>query len=553
MLPPLPGNEKRGVDVNERKDGQGAAAGERKRILRAAWVFSSATALSRVLGLVRDSVTAALFGAGGMLDAFFVAFRLPNMLRSLLAEGSLTVSFVPIFIDVAETEGEKKAEDFARVVLTFLSLLLLAVVALGVLFAPQLVKAVAMGFERDPEKFGLTVELTRIVFPFIGFVGVTALLSGILNARGVFLYPALAPVILNVFIIAAALTLAPVVTPPVASLAYGVVAGGVGQLLLQLWPLRRMRFRFRPAFDWKNPALRKAFLLFVPSVFGVAVYQINIVVSTALASWLPDGSVSYLYYAERVFQLPLGVFAVSVGMASLPSLSRLASREEWEPFRETLRGSLRLLLFVVLPATVGMLLLADPIVLLLFKRGKFDALMAAGTVEALRFYALALLPVAMTRLVVQGFYAMKDTRTPVIAASLTFGVNLAASLLLMGPLKHGGLALATAISSAFNIAYLCWAYRRRMGEYPFRGLFSPLARMTAATVAMGAAVWGVSWFFGETMRGAAGQVTLGALVLSTILGGIVVYGLSAKFAGLSEYDAMLQRLKKRRAAADLAE
>lgn len=498
---------------------------ESGRIARAVGVLSSATALSRILGLVRDVVTAAYFGAGGAMDAFFVAFRLPNTLRRLFAEGSLTVAFVPVFVHALEEEGTERAHTLGRRALTLLGAVLAVVSVVGVLGAPWLVRVTAWGFTQDPEKFDLTVRLTRIVFPFIALVGLTALAGGMLNAWGVFSYPALAPVVLNACMIAAVVAFAPAADPPILALAWGVLVGGILQLALQGVPLRQWGFRFRIDVRWKDPAIGRILRLMGPTVFGVAVYQVNILISTFLASWLPDGSVSYLYYAERLFQLPLGVFAVSFGTASLPSLSRLAVAGRNEEFVGTVAEALRMTAFVVLPASVGLCLLARPILTVLLQRGAFDAAMVDATARALFYYSLALLPVAWVRVLAPAFYALQDTQTPVKAAFWSLWVNVVASLVLMGPMAHAGLALATSVSSAFNLAYL-WAHlHRRVGELPLDALRAALLRTLGASAAMGAAVWGVSvgvsWEPGLLTGGILGAVVVGGVALYIAVGRVV--------------------------------
>lgn len=516
---------------------------EAGRILKAMGVLSGATMVSRLLGLVRDGVAGALFGLGSGMDAFLVAYRIPNMLRALLAEGSLAVSFIPVFVEVEETSGRARADKLARVVITVLLLALVGITLVGLFFAPLLVKLTAFGFTRDPEKFALTVRLTRIVFPFIGFVSITAILGGILNARGVFLYPALAPVTLNVVIIASILALSGVVDPSIASIAWGVLLGGVAQLFMQVRPVAATGFRYRLDFDLKDRALGRVFTMFGPSVFGVAVYQLNLVVCTFIASWLPDGSVSYLYYAERLFQFPLGVFAVSVGVASLPSLSRLAAREEWTEFNHTISMSIRYLWFLVIPATDGLFVLSLPIVTLLFKHGLFTDGMAQATAEALRYYSPALLPVATTRVVAQGFYAMKDTVTPVKGALLALVVNIAVSLLLMEEMRHGGLALATTISAAVNSSYLSYAYWKRTGHLPFGALgLSALKILTASTV-MAGAVWLLMGAAGNIATGGAGLLLLGAFVFGAVFLGIAVYGITAYLLGVEEARILADKIR----------
>lgn len=492
---------------------------EGRRIARAAGIVSAATGLSRVLGVVRDVVLAWAFGAGGALDAFFVAFRLPNTLRRLFAEGSLTVAFVPVFVEVTEGEGRAAADRLGCRALTLLGIVLAGVSALGVAGAPWIVRATAAGFGRDPAKFALTVELTRWVFPYIGLIGLTALAGGMLNAWGVFGPPALAPVVLNLCLIGGALGLARLLDPPVLALAVGVLAGGVWQLALQVRALGRLGFRFRPAWAPGDPHIRRIVRLMGPTVFGVAVYQVNILVSTFLASWLPDGSVSYLYYAERLFQLPLGLFAVAIGTASLPSLSRLVARGDREGFRSTLEEALAMTALVVLPASAGLAVLAGPIVGALFGRGAFAPASVEATAGALVAYAAALAPVAAVRVLAPAFYSLADTKTPVKASWWAFWVNLAASLALMGPLRHVGLALATAVSSAFNAGYLAWALSRRGEGLRLRPLGRRLGPMALASAGMaGLVAAGRPWLPAGGLPGLLGVLGLVAVGVGAYLG-----------------------------------
>ncbi len=329
--------------------------------------------------------------------------------------------------------------------------------------------------------------------------------------------------------------------PPILALAWGVLLGGLLQLALQGVPLRQGGFRFRLDFRWKDPAIGRILRLMGPTVFGVAVYQVNILISTFLASWLPDGSVSYLYYAERLFQLPLGVFAVSFGTASLPSLSRLAAAGRDVEFRETVASALRMTAFVVVPASLGLCLLARPILTVLLQRGAFDVSMVEATARALFYYSLALLPVAWVRVLAPAFYALQDTRTPVKAAFWSLWVNVAASLLLMGPMAHAGLALATAVSSAFNLGYL-WAHlRRQVGELPMGSFRTSLWRTVGASTVMGLAVWLVS----SEVAWEAGRLSAAIVLGSVVFGGVVLYVVAGRLLGLRDA-ALVTRLLARK-------
>lgn len=520
---------------------ESAARTETGRIARAVGVLSGATALSRVLGFVRDIVTASYFGAGGAMDAFLVAFRLPNMLRSLFAEGSLTVAFVPVFVETLETQGRRRADELGRICFTLLGVVLLAVSVAGVLGAPLLVRVLAWGFTQEPDKLALTVSLTRVVFPYIGLIGLTALAGGMLNSLGDFASPALAPVVLNLAMIAAVVGLSPFTTPPVRSAAYGVLVGGVLQLWLQWRSLRVRGFVFRFAWDWRDAAVRRILQLLGPRVFGVGVYQVNIFVSTLIATWLPDGSVSYLYYAERLFQLPLGVFAVAAGTAALPSLSRLAARNDLPGLRETLGETLRLTGFIVVPAAAGLLVLAQPILAVLLERGSFTPEMTRATAQALAFYALALIPVAGVKVVVPAYYALNDMRTPVRAAFWALLLNVAASLLLMGPMRHAGLALASALSNAFNLAYLLWHLQGRAGPLPYRRLSGSFLRMGAASAAMALVVGVPSLWVDWRGHGLPVAAALGGLVAA----GAGTYLGAAHLLGLGDASRLVGALGRR--------
>lgn len=514
---------------------------ESGRIARAVGVLSGATALSRVLGFLRDMVTAAYFGAGGTMDAFLVAFRLPNMLRSLFAEGSLTVAFVPVFVETLEAGGRERADRLGRIAFTLLGVILTAVSVLGVLGAPILVRVMAWGFSDTPDKFALTVDLTRLVFPYIGLIGLTALAGGILNSLGDFASPAFAPVVLNLGMILGTVGLYRFADPPVRSVAYGVLLGGTWQLILQWRSLTKRGFVFRPDFEWGDEAIRRILLLLGPRVFGVAVYQVNIFVSTFLATWLPDGSVSYLYYAERLFQLPLGIFAVSVGTASLPSLSRLAARGDLEGLRETLVEALRMTAFIVLPAAVGLLVLARPILVVLLQRGSFSPAMADATAQALAFYALTLIPVAGVKVVVPAYYALNDMRIPVWSAFWALCVDVAASLALMGPMKHTGLAFASTLSNAANLAYLVYHLRGRVGPVPYRQLVPSLVRMGLGTLVMAAAVGIPAQFVAWEGRRAVSAAALGGLMAA----GAAVYLVSTHWMGLGDPGRLVRVVTRR--------
>ncbi len=459
---------------------------ENEKVARAAGVVGLATMLSRIFGFLRDMVVAGFFGAGLVTDAFFVAFRIPNLLRRLLAEGSLTVSFVPVFTEYLKQRSREEALELADVAFTALSVILVAVSLAGVVFSPLIVAVMAPGFVNDHAQYELTVLLTRFMFPYIFFISLVALCMGILNSLRHFAAPALSPVVLNISMILATLLLRDFFGEPIFALAVGVMMGGMLQLAMQ-WPfLLKMGVRLRPNFHFRHPGLKRIGLLMMPAAFGAAIYQINVFIGTVLASLLPKGSVSYLYYADRIVELPLGVFAIAVGTAALPSFSDQVARGEFEDFKRTIAFSLRLIMFITVPATVALVALREPILSVLFQRGAFDAAATLKTAEALLYYTLGLWAFSVIRVIVSAFYSLQDTKVPMKAAIVALVVNVVASLILMRPMQHGGLALATSLASAVNVLMLGVVLKKRIGAYLNRELYISLGKITAASLVM----WG---------------------------------------------------------------
>ena len=490
---------------------------ETAKITKAAGVVSAATLLSRVFGLVRDIVIAAFFGAGPAADAFFVAFRIPNLLRRLFAEGSLTISFIPVFTEYLLKRGRDEAFALARSSWWILTMTLVVVSVLGVLLSPLIVKIIAPGFISSPDKFDLTVLLTRIMFPYIFFIGLVALAMGILNTLGHFAAPACSPALLSVAMVSSVLLISPRLEKPVLGLAVGVMIGGGLQLTLQIPFLVRRGFRLLVRGPLYHAAIKRIALLMTPAVFGAAVYQINILVGTLLATLLPEGSVSYLYYADRMVQFPLGVFAIALATAVLPSLSKQAAMNDMEGLRSSFSYALRLVFFITIPAMTGLIILREPIISLLFQRGAFDAASSRLTAEAVLYYAVGLWAFSGVRIVVAAFYSLQDTKTPVKTAVVSLLTNIVLSLLLMGSMQHGGLALATSLASGVNLTLLILALRRRLGRIGARGIIESVFRSAVCAAIMGAVIglagnwagpacgqsfWGLLvWVFGSVGAG----------------------------------------------------
>jgi len=454
---------------------------ENLKIIKGAGLVGSFTTLSRILGLVRDMVIARFFGASMATDAFFVAFRIPNTLRRLFAEGALTVSFIPVLKEAQVRQGHAEAKRISDIVFTFLSIILAFVVIAGILLAPIIVKLIAPGFT-SPDKYELTVYLTRIIFPYIFLICIVAFAMGVLNSVGRFAAPAAAPVLLNISIIFSAIALSPCFHQPVVALSVGVLAGGVLQVLLQIPSMKKEGYLPSINFDLKHPALKKLLLLMAPALFGIAVYQLNVFVSTIIASFLPEGSVSYLYYADRFFQLPLGIFVISLATAILPTMSDQVASNRLDDMRNSIVFSMKVIFFVTLPAAAGLYAVSIPVFSLFFQRGEFDYSTTVKTAQALQFYALGLWAIGGVKITVPAFYAMQDMKTPVKAAFFAFIANIVLSLVLMGPLQHGGLALATSLSSLLNFVLLLVIIRKRVGAIVDRSVVFSFIRSLVASV-----------------------------------------------------------------------
>ncbi|WP_285906017.1 murein biosynthesis integral membrane protein MurJ [Pseudodesulfovibrio pelocollis] len=465
-------------------------------IARNAAVVAGATLVSRVLGFVRDMIVAFALGAGVFADAFFVAFRIPNLLRRLFGEGSLTMAFIPVYSRVREEEGEEAAQAMARSAMIWLAVILGGITLAAQVLAWPLTLAIAPGFLRNPELFATTVDLVRICFPYVIFICGVALCMGVLNAGNHFLAPALSPSVLNLALIGSALFGYYFGYNVAYAMAWGVLLGGLGQWLLQQPYLRRAGFSWRGPWSWRNKGVARMGLLMLPTVFGAAVYQLNILLGTLLASFLPVGSVSYLYYADRLVQFPLGVFGLAISTAALPSLARLAAKGEMEEYDGAMTLSLGLTLFIALPAAAGLVGLAGPMVSLLFERGEFTAEAVTATAHALIAYSVGLPFIALARPLVAGFYALEDTRTPVRIAVLCLAANVILGLLLMRPMAHVGLALAVSLSSMLNcvLLHICLARKREATLVPLAASIKIL--ILSLGVGLGAHVtasWGLWW------------------------------------------------------------
>ncbi|MCP9438929.1 MAG: murein biosynthesis integral membrane protein MurJ [Nitrospira sp.] len=470
---------------------------EHHSVVKAAGVIGAGTFASRILGFIRDMVLARLFGATPAADAFFVAFRVPSLLRELFAEGSMSSAFIPVFTEYRTTRGKQEVWDLASAVFTTLLTVVTLVTVMGMLAAPWLVQLLAPGFEDHPGKLALTTMLARIMFPYLLFISLAALAMGILNSVRAFAAPAFSPLFLNLSIIGCSLGLSPLLEEPIIAAAIGVTVGGAAQFAMQLPSLRRRGLLFGFRFNPGHPGLRRIGRLMVPSLVGLSVTQINLTVSTVLGSFFSGGP-TYLFYGMRLIQFPLGVFGVALGMAILPTLSAQAAKGALDELRTTLGFGLRMILFIMVPAMVGLILLRVPIVHLFFEHGTFTAQDTAETALTVLCYAVGLWAFGGVRIIVSAFYSLQDTTTPAVSAAIAVTANILFSLTLMVPLGAAGLALATALAAMVNGGILVTVLNRRLGGVEWSSVGRSSLRVLAACVPMalvcwwtaGAGVWG---------------------------------------------------------------
>ncbi len=456
--------------------------------MRSAGVVSAATLISRILGLVREQVTAYLFGAGDMVDAFKSAFRIPNLLRDMFAEGALSAGFVPLFAQKLKSGNREEAIRFAGLVFGALTGIVSVIVILMIALTPQIANVLAEGFESVPGKLESTVAMARVMMPFLLLVSLAAMLMGVLNSLGKFFVPALAPALMNVGMIICSIALAPLVDPPVMSLAIGVLVGGAMQFFVQYFALKKIGFRFPLIFDLANPDLYRLLLLILPTAIGLAATQINVAVITRIAS-SDSGAVSWLDYAFRLLHLPLGLFAIAIATVALPRLSGEAASGNHAEFGRIHSSALRLGAFLSLPGTVLMVLLAKEICAAVYQYGAFTADDAVNTGRALAMYALGLPFFTLVRISVPAFYAMRDTRTPAIISIFSVAVNILLCFQFREHLGFAGLALAASVAGFGNFAMLAFLLRKRAGINYDASFYSAMLRMLTATAIMGVAVW----------------------------------------------------------------
>jgi putative peptidoglycan lipid II flippase len=522
-----------------------ATAPQAEQVVRSAGIISAAVLLSRITGLAREMVMAHHFGAGFLHDSFLLGFRIPNLTRDLFAEGALSSAFVPVFTKSLVLGDERKAAELANLTTTAILVIVGLLCLLGAAFAPQLVWLLAPGFAAVPGKFELAVRLTRIMFPFLLLMALAAQAMGMLNSKGSFGVPAAASICFNIGAVGFGLLLGFAAGPrlgiqPIEGMAYGVVLGGALQLGWQVIKLRSMGFHFRPAWNWSHPGLRQIFHLMLPAVIGNAAMQINVMVNTSFASRLNDplrgldGPVSWLAFALRFVQLPLGLFAVAFAAAMLPSISRSAAAKDFEEFRKTVSRSLGMVFLLTIPASVALIVLGRPIIGAVYQSGRFQAYDTQQTALALACYSAGLVAYASARILNPAFYALSDARTPMYLSLLSIIVNLAMPLLLLKVLhfNFAALALTTAFAVSFECVCLAECLRRKLGGLEGRYLRDCFLRILAASTAMGIPLFFLAGEFVKYLPATRGAYWSELAIEAPL--GLLLFYLAARSLGIPE-------------------
>ncbi len=494
-------------------------------LLKSLAAVSSITMLSRVLGFVRDTIIARTFGAGMATDAFFIAFKLPNLLRRIFAEGAFSQAFVPILAEYKSQQGEEATRTFVAYVTGLLTLVLALVTLLGVIAAPWVIWATAPGFVDTPEKFALTSDLLRVTFPYILLISLSSLAGAILNTWNRFSVPAFVPTLLNVSMIFFALFLTPYFDPPVMALGWAVLVGGLLQLLYQLPHLKKIGMLVLPRLNLHDTGVWRVMKQMLPAILGVSVSQISLIINTIFASFLVAGSVSWMYYADRLMELPSGVLGVALGTILLPILSKTYASKDRQEYSRILDWGLRLCFVLVLPCTLALGILAEPLTVSLFQYGKFDAVDAAMTQRALIAYSVGLLGIIVIKVLAPGFYAQQNIRTPVKIAIFTLIVTQLLNLVFIVPLQHAGLALAISVGACINALLLFWQLRKQDLFQPQPGWTKFLFKLCLAVGVMAGVLLGLmhvmpAWSDGQMLE------------RFIRLGGLVAAGVVAYFATL---------------------
>lgn len=508
-------------------------------LLKALATVSGLTLLSRILGLVREMLIASLFGAGLLTDAFNVAFRLPNLLRRLFAEGAFSQAFVPIIAEYRNRRTPEETHALVSHVASLLGLVVFAISLLGVLGAPWVIRATASGFVGQPDKFALTVELTRITFPYIFFQAMVAVSAGVLNTWNRFSIPAFTPTLLNVSSIAMMLFAAPYFARPIDALAWGAFIGGILQMAIQIPALAKIGMLPRLSLSVEDPGVLRILKLMLPATLGVSVAQVSLLINTAFASWLPTGSISWLNYADRLMEFPMGLLGAALGTILLPSLSKLKTQGDTQGFSETLDWGMRMACLLTAPAAVGMMLLAVPLASTLFQHGAYHASDTLQTRQALLAYSIGLMGLIVVKILAPAFYSRQDIRTPLKYAliSLTATQLMNVLFVLLGPLRHAGLALSISLAATLNATLLYRGLRRKNAYTPQAGWAVFLGKLCIALAVMAGVLW-------VTMGSENRWLHITTLQRVAWLSGVLLAGAGSYFASLFALGFRLRDFKR---------
>ena len=511
----------------------------RGHFTQALGAFGSATLISRILGYARDAAVAAYFGGGYQTDAFYAAFKIPNLLRRFLGEGSLTSAFVPVFTQTLRNKGKEEAERLFDAVFTGLLVVLTAIVLLGILFAPQVTQLMSWGFTRDPQIFALTVRLTRLTFPFLVLICLAALVTAVLNSCGVFFVPAVAPSGLSIGEIAFIVFVATRMGDPISGLAIAAVVGVGIHFVWQLPALYKAGYRLRFVKPFAHPEVKAIFFLMVPTIIGLCADQVNSFVDQFCASFLQVGAITALYNSNRVMQLPLALFGVAVASVALPALSHNATDEQLPVFKEMLGFSLRIANYVLIPSFVGLTAVGIPIVKLLFQHGHFKPEFTYLTYSAMVGFSVGLPAYSATRILASAFYARKNTKTPVRVAFQAMTVNAVLDFALMWKWNVGGLAFATSAAGWYQAIVLFWLLRKEMGLLGGKEILRSFVFSSIAGVAMGAVCYGLSFYVLAKLH-----VSLNVLI--SVAAGSLFYLLLSRAFRVEEYRILMDILRRRK-------
>ncbi len=505
-----------------------------------------ATATSRILGFVRDILVAGAFGTGAAIQAFIVAFRIPNLMRHMVAEGAASSAFVPVLSEYLANKKREEFWDLVNVLLNLILASLMLIVVIGIFAAPVIVRIIAPGFTTDHYQLNLAIGLTRTIFPYILLIGLAAYAMGILNSLKHFSLPAFAPAFLNIAIISAILLCRPNVS--VSTLAFAVLVGGALQLAIQIPMLYKKGMRLKWPLSFRHPAAKKVGLLLLPRTLSAAVYQLNVLIDTMLASlhWIVGaGGIAALWFSNRLIQFPTAVFGTSLATAALPNLSQQFARGEIDKFKETINFLLKAMFLIMIPATIGIMVLGLPIVRVLFERGEFTPYSTSITHTALLFYAFGLFSYPGIKIMVYSFYSMQDTMTPVKTASIALFINVILNVILMWPLKIGGLALATSIAGIFNFSYLLFMLKRRLGSLEGAHMTRFLIKVIVAALGMGGILYMGLGKLNTLITGAGFFASFG-YILVYILGGLIIYLTILYLLRLSELGKFIRWILRKR-------